>query len=94
MLVDPEILRAFAGQVDAASATITAADLGGKASSAGDGMAGSTTQWATRSVGEHFTTLTAALADNVAKMGQAVRGAGDTFEVADDALAGSFDGLF
>jgi hypothetical protein len=51
-------------------------------------------QWATRSVGEHLTSVTAAMADNVAKMGQAVRGAGDTFEVADDALAGSFDGLF
>jgi len=94
VLVDPEILRALAGQADGASAAITTADLGKKASSAGEGLSGSTTQWATRSVGDHFTTMTAALADNVAKMGQAVRGAGDTFEVADDALAGSFDGLF
>ena len=60
MLVDPEILRAFAGQVDSVSAAITGADVGKKVSSAG----------------------------------QAVRGAGDTFEVTDDALAGSFDGLF
>lgn len=94
MLVDPEILRAFAGQVDSVSAAITAADVGTKVSSAGDGLAGSTTQWAARSVGEHFSTMTTQLADNVRKMGQAVRGAGDTFEVTDDALAGSFDGLF
>jgi hypothetical protein len=34
------------------------------------------------------------LADNVTKMGRSVRGAGDAFEVADDVLAGNFDGLF
>jgi uncharacterized protein YukE len=34
------------------------------------------------------------LADNVTKMGQAVRGAGDAFEVTDDALASDFDGFF
>ena len=94
MLVDPEILRAFSGQVHAASAVITAADLGTTASSAGDGLPGSTTQWAARSVGDHLASMTAQLAENVAKMGQAVHGAADTFEVADDALAGSFDGLF
>jgi uncharacterized protein YukE len=94
VLVDPEILRAFSGQVHAASAAITAADLGTTASSAGDGLPGSTTQWAARSVGDHLTSMTTQLAENVAKMGQAVRGAADTFEVADDALAGSFDGLF
>jgi hypothetical protein len=76
------------------STTITAADVGGRVSSGGDGLPGSTTQWAARSVGEHFATMATALADNVAKMGRAVRGAGDTFEVADDALAGTFDGLF
>jgi hypothetical protein len=40
VLVDPEILRAFAGQVDTASSTITAADIGAKVSSAGDGFPG------------------------------------------------------
>ena len=57
-------------------------------------LPGSTTQWAAHSVGEHFTTMADELADNVTKMGQAVRGAGDAFEVTDDALAGAFDGLF
>ncbi|WP_006244522.1 type VII secretion target [Mycolicibacterium tusciae] len=94
MLVDPEILRAFSGHVDTASAAITAADLGATVSSAGDGLPASTTQWAAHSVGEHLASMADGLAENVAKMGQAVRGAADTFEVADDALAGSFDGLF
>lgn len=81
MRVDPEILRAFAGQVDSAAADIGAADVGGKTSSAGDALPGSTTQM-TRLSPRATTTRTA------------VRGAGDTFEVADDALAGQFDGLF
>jgi hypothetical protein len=34
------------------------------------------------------------LAENVSRMGQAVRGAGDRFEVTDDALSREFDGLF
>lgn len=34
------------------------------------------------------------LSQNVTKMGTAVRGAGDAFEVTDDSLAGQFDGLF
>lgn len=94
MLVDPEILRAFAGQVDIAAETISAADAGGRVSSAGDALPGSTTQWAARTVGEHFSQLLTQLSQNVTMMGTAVRGAGDAFEVADDALAGQFDGLF
>lgn len=84
MLVDPEILRAFAGQVDIAAGDIAAADVGGKTSSAGDALPGSTTQWAVETVGKHFTQMAIRLAENVTKMGTAVRGAGDTFEVADD----------
>jgi uncharacterized protein YukE len=94
MLVEPEILRVFAGQVDVAAADIGAVDVGGKTSSAGDALPGSTTQWAVRAVGEHFSQMATKLAQNVTTMGTAVRGAGDTFEVADDALAGQFDGLF
>ena len=94
MLVDPEVLRAFAGQVDIAAATITAADVGHKTSSAADGLPGSTTQWTVRAVGEHFSQMADQLAQNVTRMGTAVRGAGDRFEVADDALASQFDGLF
>jgi hypothetical protein len=94
MLVDPEILRAFAGQVGIAAADIGAADVGGKTCSAGDALPGSTTQWAVGAVGKHFSQMATTLSHNVTKMGTAVRGAGDTFEVADDALAGQFDGLF
>jgi uncharacterized protein YukE len=94
MVVDPEVLRAFAGQVDITAATITAADVGHKTSSAADGLPGSTTQWATRAVGEHFSQVASQLAQNVTRMGTAVRGACDRFEVTDDALASQFDGLF
>lgn len=94
MLVDPDVLRAFAGQVDEASGAIRAVNVGLEASAAADGIPGSTTQWAMRLVGEHMTTLSEAIAANVTKMGAAVRGAGDTFQVEDTALAGSFDTLF
>ncbi|MFV9634421.1 type VII secretion target [Mycobacterium neumannii] len=94
MLVDPEVLRVFAAHVDAVSGHITGAAVGPTATSAADGLPGATTQWAARSVGEHFSKVAENLAQNVARMGQAVRGAGDTFEVTDEALAGEFDGLF
>lgn len=94
LLVDPEVLRALAAQTDAASSTITSADVGNKTTSAADGLPGSTTQWAARTVGEHLSQVATKLADNVTKMGRSVRGAGDAFEVADDVLAGNFDGLF
>ena len=94
MLVDPEILRAFAGHVDFVSGSINGAAVGPAVTSAADGLPGSTTQWAARSVGEHFTQFADRLAQNVARMGEAVRGAGDTFEGADATLASNFDGLF
>jgi hypothetical protein len=94
VLVDPEVLRAFAGHVDIVSGRITGAAVGPTTASAADGLPGSTTQWAARSVGEHFTRVADRLAQNVVRMGEAVRGAGDTFEVADATLASNFDGLF
>lgn len=94
MLVDPELLRAFAHQVDTASTSIRSADVGHEASTAADGLPGSTTQWAMRLVGEHMTQQANSIAKNVADMGAAVRGTGDQYEVRDDALAGNFDGLF
>lgn len=94
MLVNPELLRAFAAQVDQAAGGIKAADVGHKASSAADGLPGSTTQWATRLVGEHLTQQANAIAKSIADMGAAVRGAGDRYEVEDGTLAGRFDGLF
>nr|CRL68192.1 hypothetical protein CPGR_00772 [Mycolicibacterium malmesburyense]CRL70077.1 hypothetical protein CPGR_01831 [Mycolicibacterium komanii] len=70
------------------------ADVGTKAATAADGLAGSTTQWAMRLVGEHIAEQANALAKNVEELGSAVRGAGDRYEVTDNALAGAFDGLF
>jgi hypothetical protein len=46
MLVDPDILRAFAAQVQTASSTIAGADVGTKVTTAADGLPASTTQWA------------------------------------------------
>ncbi|WP_343602484.1 type VII secretion target [Mycobacterium sp.] len=93
MLVNPELLRGFAREVDAASAKISGAHLGQKMSTAADGLPGSATQWAARLVGVRMTAVTAKIATNVADMGVAVRGAGDRYEVEDHSLAGTFDGL-
>jgi hypothetical protein len=94
LLVNPELLRAFAAQVDTASASIRSTDAGRKATTAADGIPGSTTQWAMRVVGEHMTQKASDIAKNITDMGVAVRGAGDKFEVEDNTLAGAFDGLF
>ena len=94
MLVDPDILRAFAGQVDRVSASITDADIDSKTSTAADALAGSATQWGTHAVGGHFSQLADHLAQQVTRMGQAVRGAGNAYQVADDDLARDFKGLF
>ncbi|HEY9266819.1 MAG TPA: type VII secretion target [Mycobacterium sp.] len=92
--MNPDLLRAFAGQVDSASACIRSADVGHTASTAADVIPGSTTQWAMRLVGDQLTQRANAIATNVTNMGAAVRGAGDKYEVEDSALAGSFDKLF
>jgi hypothetical protein len=92
--VDPDVLRAFAGQVDIASGRIHEADVGGKVASAADGLDGSTTQWAVGLVGAHVRQLADQIAANVAEMGTAVRGAGNTYEVTDQGLAERFVGIF
>lgn len=94
MEVDPEILRAFAGQVDIASELIREADIGTKLATAADGLDGSTTQWAVRLVGAHVKEIADHIAASVSDMGTAVRGAGNTYGVTDADLAGSFDRIF
>jgi hypothetical protein len=94
LLVNPELLRAFAAQVDRASVSIRSTDVGHKATTAADGIPGSTTQWAMRVVGEHMTQNANIIAKDITDMGVAVRGAGDKYEVEDNTLAGAFDGLF
>lgn len=94
MEVDPEVLRAFAGQVEIASGLIREADVGNKVTTAADGLSGSTTQWATHLVGAHVKQVAEKIATNVNNMGTAVRGAGNTYEVNDADLAGSFKGIF
>ncbi|WP_082753920.1 type VII secretion target [Mycobacterium sp. NAZ190054] len=94
MEVDPDILRAFAGQVDIASARIREADVGTKVATAADGLDGSTTQWAVGLVGAHVKTIAGRIATGVSDLGAAVRGAGNTYEVTDAVLAGRFEGIF
>ena len=94
MLVDPEVLRAFAAQVDAAAASINAINLGEAAASASDGLSGSDTQWAARQVGRHLALAAIDIVDDVTAMGSAVRGAGDRYEVDDSALSDLFEQLF
>jgi hypothetical protein len=45
LLVNPDLLRAFGGQGDVASASIKSADVGAKATTAADELSGSATQW-------------------------------------------------
>lgn len=94
MLVNPDLLRGFAAKVDSAVNVIHAARVGENASTAADGLSGSTTQWATRLVGGHITEQANNIAKSVGDMSAAVRGAGDRYEVEDGALAGKFTGLF
>lgn len=94
MLVDPELLRVLAGQTEVTSSMIAEADVGSKVSTAADSLPGSATQWAAHLVGGHVAEQAKAIATNVTKMGQAVRGAGDKYEVTDAELAGSLKEIF
>jgi hypothetical protein len=94
MLVNPELLRAFSGKVDTATAAMHGINVDGMASGAADGLPGSETQWATRQVGDHLYLAAKDAIDDVASMGIAVRGAGDRYEVEDGALADGFTRLF
>jgi hypothetical protein len=94
LLVDPEVLRAFAAQVDAAAASISGLDVSSAATTAADGLPGSSTQWAARQVGHHLGLAAKDIAKDIENMGHAVRGAGDRYEVDDAALAGIFKQLF
>lgn len=93
-MVQPQVLRAFNDRVQSASSEIAAEDTGKKVATAADGIAGSTTQWACQAVGAHVAESEKKMATDVSEEGVAVRGAADRFEVADDALAGKFSGLF
>lgn len=94
MLVDPDVLRAFADQVAIASNAIRDADAGQRVATSADGLDGSTTQWAARLVGEHIRILATGIAAGVNDMGVAVRGAGDRYEVSDADLSTTFIEIF
>lgn len=94
VLVDPEVLRAFAAQVDAVAAMISGVDVGDVATNAADGLPGSETQWAARQVGHHLGLAAKDIVKDIQNMGTAVRGAEDKYEVDDGALATTFKQLF
>lgn len=94
LTVDPEILRAFASQVDTTSVLIQDARADASVSCSADGIPGSSTQWAARLVAAHVSDKAEAVAAGVSRMGKAVRGAGNDYEVTDAALAESFQGIF
>lgn len=94
MLVDPEVLRAFAAQVNTAAASISGLDMGTVASTAADGLPGSATEWAARLNGAHLGLAAKDVVNDIGAIGTAVRGAGDKYEVDDAALARTFGGLF
>ena len=94
MLVDPEVLRAFAAQVDAVAHSISGIDVDSAATTAADGLPGSETQWAARQIGHHLGLAAKDIVKDITSMGEAVRGAGDRYEVDDSVLAGTFKQLF
>jgi hypothetical protein len=94
VLVDPEILRAVADQTAIASSMVNEAETGTKVATAGDGLQGSSTQWAARLLGDHVAKQAETISTNVTKLGTAVRGASNTYEVTDIELAGSLRGIF
>ena len=94
MLVDPDLLRGFAEQVDCGASTLNGVNIDGTAKSAADGLPGSATQWATHQVGDHVYLAAKDIIDDVSSIGLAVRGGGDRYEVEDGALALSFKSLF
>lgn len=92
--MDPEILKAFAAQVDAAAASLRGLDIGGTATTSADGLPGSTTQWAARQVGHHLGLSAEDIVNDINTMAGAVRGAGDRYQVDDSDLALTFKHLF
>lgn len=94
MLVDPAILRSFAGRVDHASSLVESADVGKKVSNAGSGLKGSSTQRAAASIGVSVTAAYNKIADGLKQESTAVRGVGNTFQVEDENLAGTFKTLW
>src|SRR5690349_22837128 len=93
VLVDPEVLKAFAAQVDAVAGSLTGLDVSATATSSADGLPGSSTQWAARQVGRHLGQAASDIVSDIRAMGAAVRGAGDRYEVEDADLAGTFKHL-
>lgn len=93
MRVDPGVLRSLANQADDAASALLTADFGGKAQRAADCVNGSSTQWAARLVALELRSRAESISDSMTAIGGAVRGAGNTFEVEDAALAGTFESL-
>ena len=94
MLVDPEILRAFAAQTTTTAGVIDENTLKGAVSQGFAGMSGSSCLWVARLVDEFAAGLTEALSEGFNGMASAARGSADNYEATDEFLAASFGGTF
>jgi hypothetical protein len=94
VLVDPDLLRAFAAKVEAAAGGLQGLDVGATTTGAADGLPGSATQWSARHVGDRLGAIASSIVDDISAMGDAVHGAGDSYQVTDESLAGNFTNLF
>jgi hypothetical protein len=94
VLVDPDILRAVADQTAITSSMVNDAETGRKVATAGDGLPGSSTQWAARLLGDDVAKQAETISLSVTKLGNAVRGASNGYEVTDIELEGSLRGIF
>lgn len=91
MLVDPEILRAFAGETSRTSDSIADNQLAGDVTAAFAGMPGSTSAWMAKSVEDFVRGLVIGLSDGFDELARSASGAANTFEVTDQGLAASID---
>ena len=91
MELDPSVVQAFSGQVHDASTAIGNTHLGAGVTAACDSLAGSTSQYAARLLGQFMSSLVTDFAANVDRMGTSVTSAAETLVVQDSAVKADLD---
>ncbi|WAC57547.1 type VII secretion target [Gordonia sp. SL306] len=94
MLVDPDTLRAFAGETSRTADTVSENDLSNSVPAAFAGMPGSTSLWAANSIDAFVTGLVTNLSDGFDALATAARGSADSYQVTDQDLAVAIDKVF
>ena len=87
MLVDQAILRAFVRETGETSEAIARTDLREPITSGTSGMAGSTSEWAARTVSEFAAASGRVLADGYTGLASTASGNADSYEVSDEDFA-------